>query len=99
MFRAQAEVSSSPESGDNAYVFVLVTSQPSCVLFTFHCSVLNKIHKEGSYFNLSEICIHYAREYRAENGQKKKTITLMNFFKNTITSRNSIHFLNGAVRR
>lgn len=98
MFRAQAEVSSSPESGDNAYVFVLVTSQPSCVLFTFHCSVLNKIQKGGSYFNLSEICIHDAREYRAENGQKK-TITLMNFFKNTITSRNSIHFLNGAVRR
>lgn len=39
---AQAEVSSSPESRDYANVFVFVASEPSCVLFTFHCAVLWK---------------------------------------------------------
>lgn len=45
---AKAEVSSSPESGDNAYVFVLVTSQPGCVLFAFHCAILRKKYKQIS---------------------------------------------------
>ena len=42
VFCTQAKVSPSPESGDYAYVFVLVTSQPGCVLFAFYCAVLCK---------------------------------------------------------
>lgn len=40
VFSAEAKVSPSPESRDDANVLVLVTSEPSCVLFALHCSVL-----------------------------------------------------------
>ena len=42
VFCTHAKISSSPESRDYAYVFVLVTPQPSCVLFAFDCTVLCK---------------------------------------------------------
>lgn len=40
MFSAQTEVSSSPESRDDGDMFELVASQPSGILFAFHCTVL-----------------------------------------------------------
>lgn len=40
VFRTEAKVPSSPESGDDAYVLVLVTSEPGCVFFAFYRTIL-----------------------------------------------------------
>ena len=42
VFCAEAEISSSPEGGDYAYVFVFVAPKPGCVFFAFNCAILSK---------------------------------------------------------